>query len=188
MQKRYLIVGLGNPGKSYEKTRHNIGFQIVKAFAKKHSITFRASLSQVKGSLGMGVFGEKKIFLLLPLTYMNQSGQSVRQCLDYYKIDDLIVITDDIALVLGRIRMRLKGSSGGHNGLKDVEAKLKTQEYKRLRVGVGDRNSGDLADYVLGRFTEEEQKQLPEIITRCVCVLETWLLEGEEVAMLRANR
>lgn len=187
--ERFLIIGLGNPGRTYDDTRHNIGFQIVKALAAKYGITFRPSLVRAKGSLGEGKIQEKKTLLLLPLTYMNESGQSVRKCTSYYKVptSNLIVVTDDVALAFGQMRLRAKGGSGGHNGLKSIEAHLGTQEYNRLRIGVGDRERGDLADYVLGRFTQVEQKNLPEIIDRAMEALEVWLKDGIEAAMQKAN-
>lgn len=190
MEERYLIVGLGNPGKSYDDTRHNIGFRIVKALAEKHQIAFRPSLIRMKGSVGEGVIREKKAHLLLPLTFMNESGAAVRKGVDYYEVahDRLIVVADDVDLPFGMLRLREKGSSGGHKGLKSVEAHLGTQEYARLKVGVGGRENGDLADFVLGKFTKEEQCALPEIIDRAVRALELWIAEGAEPAMQEANK
>lgn len=185
-----LIVGLGNPGKLYDDTRHNIGFKIVKTLGLKHNIALRPSLIRAKGSVGEGEIGGKKAQLLLPLTYMNESGTAVRKGIDYYKIpiDRLIVVTDDVDLPFGSIRMRVKGSCGGHNGLKSIEAHLGTQEFTRLKVGVGGRDAGALADYVLGRFTKEEQEALPEIVDKAVNALELWIAEGAEKAMQEANK
>lgn len=190
MEERYLIVGLGNPGKTYDDTRHNIGFKIVKALAEKHQITFRPSLIRMKGSVGEGTIKEKKAHLLLPLTFMNESGASVRKGVDYFEIplDHLIVVADDVDLPFGSLRLRGKGSSGGHKGLKSVEAHLGTQEYTRLKVGVGGREKGDLADHVLEKFTKEEQSALPEIIDRAVMALELWIAEGAPPAMHEANK
>lgn len=189
-KERFLIVGLGNPGKTYEDTRHNIGFRVVKALASKYGITFRPALVRAKGSLGEGKIHEKKTQLLLPLTYMNESGMAVKKCVNYYKIavENLIIVTDDVALPFGELRIRTKGSCGGHKGLRSVEAYLGTQEYTRLRIGVGDSNEGELADYVLDRFTLEEQKSLPEIVDRAAHALELWLREGAESAMQQANK
>ena len=190
MEEHFLIVGLGNPGKTYDDTRHNIGFRIVGALGSKYGITFKPSLVRAKGSMGDGMIGENKARLLLPLTYMNESGNSVQRCSRFYKIpvDRLIVVTDDAALPLGQIRMRAKGSPGGHNGLKSVQAYLGTEEYPRLRVGVGDPQRGELADYVLGRFTQEEQRILPEIVDRSIEAIELWMSSGMDTAMQEANR
>lgn len=179
MEERYLIVGLGNPGETYDDTRHNIGFKIVKALAEKHKITFRSSLFRMKGSMGEGIIQEKKVQLLLPMTFMNESGAAVRKGVNYYQLplDHLIVVTDDVDLPFGTLRLKEKGSSGGHKGLKSVEAHLGTQDYARLKAGVGGREKGDLADYVLGKFTKEEQSALPEIVDRAVTALELWITE-----------
>lgn len=189
MTKKRLIVGLGNPGAAYEFTRHNIGFRIVRKMAEQKGFLWRQS-AHVKGALAQGGVGEDKIFFLMPATYMNQSGEAVRLCLDYFEVplEEMIVVSDDIALPLGKIRMRTQGSSGGHNGLKSVEAHVRTQYYTRLRVGVGDREHGDLSDYVLGRFSEEEAKRLPEIETKAVAVLDVWIEQGISAAMQRANQ
>lgn len=190
MEDRFLIIGLGNPGKTYERTRHNIGFRVVKALAAQYGILFRPSLVRAKGSVGEGKIKEAKALLLLPLTYMNESGLSVRKCMDYYKIqkDHLIVVTDDVALPFGQLRIREKGRSGGHNGLKSIQAHLGTDEYVRMRFGVGDRLHGELSDYVLGTFNSEEEQELPQIVERATHFIEMWLLEGVEAAMQEANR
>ena len=191
MQSRYLIVGLGNPGQSYENTRHNIGFRILKTFAAKYGISFRPSIMRAKGNLAQGEILGKKVFLLLPLTYMNESGLSVRKCIDYYKIDraasHLIVVSDDIALPFGCLRFRQKGSSGGHRGLESIQAHLQTSQYARLRIGVGDRERGELADYVLGEFSREEERELPNVVDNSIGILETWLEEGIESAMSKVT-
>jgi len=190
MEERYLIVGLGNPGKTYDDTRHNIGFKVVKALAEKHKISFRSSLFRMKGSVGEGIVSEKKAQLLLPLTFMNESGRAVRKAVDYYQLPlgHLIVVVDDVDLPFGTLRLREKGSSGGHKGLKSIEAHLGTQDYTRLKVGVGGREKGDLADYVLGKFTKEEQSALSEIIDRAVMALELWIAEGAEPASQKVNK
>lgn len=176
--KGFLITGLGNPGKKYENTRHNFGFMVVKAFAEKQRWTFKAD-SNLQGEIALGTVSESKVILLLPKTYMNLSGQSVRKVLDYYKIDltHFLVVADDIALDFGTLRFREKGSSGGHNGLKDIESHLGTQEYQRLRLGIGDREHGYLEDYVLSPFSAEEQKDLPKVIEEGVDFLDKWLMK-----------
>lgn len=188
-EERYLIVGLGNPGKIYDDTRHNIGFKIVKALAEKYSIPIRPALIRLKGSSGEGRIGEKKVHLLMPLTFMNESGLSVRKGIDYYKIphDHLMVVADDVDLPFGALRIRAKGSSGGHKGLKSIEAHLGTDNYARLKVGVGGRGEGELAGHVLGKFTEKEQNDLPEIIDRAITALELWIADGAEPAMQKVN-
>jgi PTH1 family peptidyl-tRNA hydrolase len=188
-EERYLIVGLGNPGKTYDDTRHNIGFRIVKTLAAKYGISFRPSLIRAKGSIGEGKIRDKNARLLLPLTYMNESGSAVKKSVDYYKIpiDHLIVVADDVDLPLGKTRLKTKGSCGGHNGLRSIESYLGTQEYARLKVGVGGRNESELVDHVLGKFTGEEQDALPEIIDRAVKAIELWLAEGVETAMQEFN-
>jgi PTH1 family peptidyl-tRNA hydrolase len=189
MTTKRLIVGLGNPGAAYIGTRHNIGFCVVQAFAKERGFHFR-QVTNIKGELAQGNVGESKVFLLTPVTYMNNSGEAVRACLDYFDIsvEDMMVVVDDIALPFGKIRLRPQGTAGGHNGLKSVEAYVRTQYYSRLRVGIADREHGDLADYVLGRFTAEESSKLPEIVKQAVSVLETWVTNGIGPAMQSANQ
>jgi len=189
-EEHFLIVGLGNPGAKYDDTRHNIGFRIVKAMAAKYSISTRPALIRAKGSLGKGTIRDKMTHLLMPLTYMNESGASVRKCMDYYKIplSHMLVVTDDVALEFGRLRMREAGSCGGHNGLKSIERYLGTTEYNRLRFGVGDKEQGDLADYVLGNFSREEQIELPGCVDLAIQAVETFLEMGMEPAMNKINK
>lgn len=185
----YLIVGLGNPGRSYEKTRHNVGFQVVEALAEKNSWGFR-EVKAFHGLLAEGAAGEKKILLLKPQTYMNSSGESVKVCAAYYKvpITRILVVSDDIYLSFGRLRIKTSGGSGGHNGLKSIESHLGTQLYMRLRIGVGNKESGDQADYVLSPFQEEEKQKLPGIVDRSVRALELWLNQGAVASMEYANK
>lgn len=185
----YLVVGLGNPGKSYEDTRHNAGYKAVKRLAEKAGLVFKPDLEIAKGQVARGVIGGKRVLLLLPLTYMNESGLSVRLCADYFKIphDHLIVVVDDVALPFGKLRLRTTGSSGGHNGLKSIEAHLESQNYTRLRIGVGEDLESELADYVLAKFTEEEKGALNEIMDKAVTIIEIWLALGPDVAMKSAN-
>jgi PTH1 family peptidyl-tRNA hydrolase len=180
--EHYLIVGLGNPGEVYEGTRHNIGFRVVKALAEKRGAHFRPALAQVKGMLAQTKVEEKNIFLLMPLTYMNESGLAVRKCLDYFSIalDHCLIIVDDIALPLGSFRLRRKGSSGGHNGLKSVEAHLGSDEYARLRIGIGRVPEQPLADYVLSRFNAQEEKELPEVIQRALELVDAWMQKSQK--------
>ena len=186
--EKYLIVGLGNPGAAYTETRHNVGFNIVQSLAKKHGLAFRHATHLI-GDVAQGNMREKKVLLLLPTTFMNSSGDAVRRCMDYFKVslDRLIVVCDDIALPIGTIRMRAKGGCGGHNGLKSIEAHLNTEHYARLRVGVSAPGSGDLADYVLGRFSQEETKVIEDVNVKAIEVLDVWIAAGIASAMQTAN-
>ena len=185
---KFLIVGLGNPGEAYDKTRHNVGFKIVQTFAKKHGLEFKHA-SHLIGDTAQGEVCGKKGFLLLPATFMNSSGDAVRRCIDYYKlsISSLMIVCDDVALPIGTLRIRSKGSSGGHNGLKSIEAHLHTEHYARFRIGVGSPEQEHLADYVLGKFSDEESKQVEEAVTKTIEVLELWILSGIAMAMQAAN-
>ena len=183
-EARYLIVGLGNPGAAYEKTRHNVGFNIVKSFAAKQGMVFKHASHLI------GDFAQRdKTFLLLPTTYMNSSGDAVRRCVDYFKVplDHLMVVCDDVALPIGTMRMRTKGSSGGHNGLKSIEAHLNTEHYARLRVGVSGPQHEELVDYVLGKFSQEENKLIQDVAIKAIQALELWITVGIAAAMQASN-
>lgn len=184
----FLIVGLGNPGDAYRNTRHNIGFEVVKALAEQRGMNFRHA-SHLIGELAQGEIDGKKLFLLLPATFMNSSGDAVRRCIDYYKVsvDQLLVVSDDVDLPLGTVRIRAKGSAGGHNGLKSVEAHLRTDHYMRFRIGVGSPTGRDLADYVLGRFSSEEMPVAVQMVKKAVDILLLYLEKGGPAAMQMAN-
>lgn len=162
----FVIVGLGNPGKKYDNTRHNAGFISIDALAEKYGISM--SEKKHKALCGTGVIEGNKVLLVKPQTFMNLSGECVRAVMDFYKIDpeeDMLVIYDDISLAPGNIRIRKKGSAGGHNGIKSIIAHAGTQNFMRIKVGVGEKPSGwDLADYVLGHFSEEDNTKLKEIM------------------------
>jgi len=162
----FVIVGLGNPGKKYENTRHNAGFLALDALADKYGISI--SEKKHKALCGTGVIEGNKVLLVKPQTYMNLSGESVRAVMDFYKIDpeeEMLVIFDDISLAPGNLRIRKKGSAGGHNGIKSIIAHTGTQNFMRIKVGVGEKPSGwDLADYVLGHFSEDDNAKLKEIM------------------------
>lgn len=162
----FVIVGLGNPGKKYENTRHNIGFMSIDALANKYGISI--SEKKHKALCGTGVIEGIKVLLVKPETYMNLSGESVGEIINFYKLDpeeDMFVIYDDISLAPGNIRIRKKGSAGGHNGIKSLIAHLGTQNFMRIKVGVGEKpKDWDLADYVLGRFSEEDKELLKDAI------------------------
>ena len=162
----FVIVGLGNPGKKYENTRHNAGFICLDALAAKYGISI--SEKKHKALCGTGVIEGQKALLVKPQTFMNLSGESVRAVMDFYKIDpeeDMLVVYDDISLAPGNIRIRKKGSAGGHNGIKSIIAHAGTQNFMRIKVGVGEKPSGwDLADYVLGHFSEEDTSKIKEVM------------------------
>ena len=185
----YIIVGLGNPTREYVGTRHNIGFEAVDAAAAEYGI--REMEKKHKAMIGKGVIGREKVVLAKPSTYMNLSGESVRELVDYYKVDSkqgLIVIYDDVALPPGAIRIRGAGSAGGHNGMKSIIARLGHQEFIRIRMGVGEKPAGwDLADYVLGHFNKNEQKIMDESIGKAVEAMSVVLEQGVEAAMNRYN-
>lgn len=171
-----LFVGLGNPGKQYEKTRHNAGFEVIDALATKWSISFNHT--KHKGIYGTGEVKGEKVILLKPMTYMNLSGESIAAIMNFFKIDveDLIVMYDDLDLPPGKIRLRQKGSAGGHNGIKSTIAHLGTQNFNRIRIGIG-RPSVPMAipDYVLGRFTAEEWESISQAIEKSADACNFWL-------------
>ena len=185
----YIIVGLGNPESKYNGTRHNIGFSCITALADAYNISM--DMKKHKALCGKGVIEGQKVILAEPLTYMNLSGESVRELVDYYKIDpenELIIIYDDINLAPGKLRIRPKGSAGGHNGIKNIIAHLGSQEFNRIRVGVGEKPKGwDLADYVLGRFPKEEEPVIREAMEHVVKASETIITEDIATAMNRFN-
>ncbi len=184
-----IIIGLGNPTREYEATRHNIGFDAVTRLCDDYNI--RMDTRQHKALCGKGYIGGEKVLLVQPQTYMNLSGESVRSAADFYKVEaeDLIVLCDDINLEVGQLRVRPKGSAGGHNGLKNIILHLGTQEFTRIRIGVGEKPEGwDLADYVLGRFTKEENEILRETLGRVSKACEKIIVEGVDSAMNEFNR
>ncbi|MCR5468768.1 MAG: aminoacyl-tRNA hydrolase [Lachnospiraceae bacterium] len=155
----YIIAGLGNPGKKYENTRHNAGFDVLDVLAEKYGINI--SEKKHKAIIGKGIIDGCKVILVKPQTFMNLSGESIREIVDYYDVDpeeELVVISDDITLAPGNLRIRAKGSAGGHNGLKNIIAQLGTDAFKRVRVGVGEKEEGsDLVNHVLGHMSKEER-------------------------------
>ena len=185
----HIITGLGNPGSEYSGTRHNIGFDVVEALAKKHKIRIRHL--RHRSLIGRGHIHGHKIFLVKPLTYMNRSGESVRRAISYYRRDekkDLIVIADDINLAPGRLRIRRQGSDGGHKGLKSIIEQLGHQDFIRMRIGVGAAAPGhDLVGHVLGHFAADEAKAIRESIDRAVCAIECIIENGVDIAMSKYN-
>ncbi|MGC8669159.1 MAG: aminoacyl-tRNA hydrolase [Chthonomonadales bacterium] len=182
-----LIVGLGNPGPEYEGTRHNIGFEVVERLAERHRISVRRR--ELKSLLGEGRIEGQNVLLARPMTYMNLSGQAVEAILRRYGLtpQDLIVIVDDAALPPGKLRLRLKGSSGGHNGLASIEEHLGTHCYARIRIGVGPPPTPDLASHVLSRFSPAERPVMNAAVELASDAVELALREGFEKAMSRYN-
>ncbi len=184
-----LIVGLGNPGMQYAATRHNIGFEVIDSIAETYNIS--VTKNKYKALIGEGNIAGEKVILMKPQTYMNLSGEAVKACMDFHKIsnEDLIVIYDDISLAVGQLRIRKSGSAGGHNGIKNIIAQLGTQEFPRIKFGVGEKPAGwDLANYVLGRFLEEEMKVIGPRIGDAVKATEAIIGSGIEKAMNNYNK
>ena len=185
----YLIAGLGNPTREYEKTRHNVGFETIDILADKAGTT--VTEKKHKALYGKGYIGGQKVILAKPQTYMNLSGESIREIADFYKIEpeNIIILCDDINLSEGQLRIRLKGSAGGHNGLKNIISHLGTQEFPRIRIGVGEKPRGmDLADYVLGRFPKEQQAVMEEAYRDAAYAACMMIEEGADAAMNHYNR
>ena len=186
----YLIVGLGNPGRQYEATRHNMGFDVVDRLVEEYRIPQGGV--KFNAMYGKGIIGGQQALLMNPLSYMNLSGGPVRDMANYFKIDpetEMIVIYDDIDLDPGQLRIRKQGSAGGHNGIKDLIQKLGTQKFIRIRVGVGAKpKDWDLADYVLGHIPGEERKLVDEAQERACKAVETILSEGVDAAMNEFNK
>ena len=184
----FLIVGLGNPGTEYAATRHNIGFDMVTYLSDKYGIALRSK--EGKAIVGKGVIEGQKVMLVQPQTYMNLSGESVRALMDYYKLttDEIVIIYDDISMPVGQVRIRPKGSAGGHNGIKSIIAHLGTQEFPRVRIGVGEKPARmDLADYVLGRFPKEEAETMTTAFKDGAAAVVDMMTEGVEAAMNHFN-
>lgn len=186
----YIIVGLGNPSPEYAHTRHNVGFEVVGILADRFGID--TDYIKHKAVCGRGMIDGNKVLLAMPQTYMNLSGESVRELVDYYKIDvssELIVIYDDINLDPGRIRIRKAGSAGGHNGMKNIIQHLSTEDFMRVRVGVGDKPKGyDLADYVLGHFKQDEKDLMESAFIDAASAVVSILNDGIDAAMNTYNR
>ena len=185
-----LIAGLGNPGREYRDTRHNVGFMVVDEIARRHKLTFAMAPSQIPDTMIAKKFGVEGLLVAKPLTFMNNSGDPVSALARYYDISigDLLVVVDEVALPFGRLRARARGSAGGHNGLKSVIARLGTMEFARLRLGVGRGDARrDLADHVLSKFEADEQSALGEFITRAADAAEMFAVEGIERVMNAYN-
>ena len=186
----FVIVGLGNPTLQYEGTRHNVGFDVIDRLADKYNITVETRKS--RALIGKGIIEGKKVILAKPQTYMNLSGESVRSLTDYYKIDEgqeLLVIYDDVSLGVGQLRIRKKGSAGGHNGIKNIISHLDTDVFVRIKIGVGEKPKRmDLADYVLSRFSKDEREEMEAGYEKAVRAA-AMILNGEtDAAMNEYNR
>lgn len=185
----WVILGLGNPGEEYVKTRHNVGFQCLNELARRHNLDFDAKIA--KSRVASGTIAGQRVALAKPFTYMNAIGQAAVGLCQWYKVapeQNLLVIYDDLDLPFGVLRLRERGSAGTHNGMKSMVAQLGTQVFPRIRVGIGQGPPGrDAASYVLGRFTRDEQAALPEIHVRAADAIETVLREGFQAAMNRYN-
>ena len=190
MNYMYIIVGLGNPTKEYNNTRHNIGFDVIDKLADMYSISVLEK--KHKALVGKGIINGQKVILAKPQTYMNLSGESVRELVDYYKVDEeteLVIIYDDISLDVGQLRIRKKGSAGGHNGIKSIIQHLGTDVFPRIKMGVGEKPKGyDLADYVLGHFKKEERIIMDESIISASKAIELMVIDEIGEAMNQYNK
>ena len=186
LNEPFLISGLGTPGKKYVDTRHNVGFEMLDVLAMANGI--KVSKIKFKALVGEGKIGGKNVVLAKPQTYMNLSGESIREIAAYYKIPPhkIIIIYDDISINTGRIRIRHKGSAGGHNGMKNIIYQLKTDEFPRLRIGVGEPDE-DVVSYVLGRFSKTDIETLTEIAKEIPDIIEMMIVSGIETAMNKYN-
>ncbi len=185
----YIIAGLGNPTKEYEKTRHNAGFDAIDVLAEKHGI--QITERKHKAFCGTGFIGGERVLLAKPQTFMNASGESLREAADFYKIrpEQVIVIYDDISLRVGQLRIRTKGSAGGHNGIKSIIAHLGSQDFPRIKIGVGAKpDRMDLADYVLSRFSQTDRQMMEDAFQNAADAVEFMLADGADAAMNRYNR
>lgn len=187
MAELKLVVGLGNPGPEYAETRHNLGFKVIEALDETLGIDVKKQ--KFGARVGEGQYNGRKVMLMKPWQYMNRSGQAVATAAGFYKLDldDVMVITDDMALETGRIRLRSKGSAGGHNGLNDIIQKLGSNEFARCRVGVGRCASAEAVDYVLGRPMADERVLLNDAIARARDAVLCWMDSGIEKAMNEFN-
>ncbi len=183
-----IIIGLGNPEREYKGTRHNIGFEAINKLAYDHNIDFNRA--KFRAHFGEGAISCQKVVLVKPQTFMNLSGECVRDILGFYKIPiaDILVIYDDTSLDLGQIRIRQQGSAGGHNGVKNIIYQLETMEFNRIKVGIGEKpKNWDLADYVLSRFSKDETDLMVQGVTKATDAVETILKEGMTQAMNKFN-
>ncbi len=182
-----LIVGLGNPGAEYAKTRHNAGFMALERLAKRHGVT--GVKTRFHGGVLDGHVAGHRCMLIQPMTFMNRSGLTVGEAVGFYKLEleDLLIVVDDVALPVGSIRLRATGGAGGHNGLSDIEQKLGTPDYPRLRIGIDPPGRAIQSDYVLGRFSPDQLDKLDPALDRACDAIEAWLNDGIDKAMTLFN-
>lgn len=188
MEDLFIVIGLGNPGTRYENTRHNVGFDTIDKLSKKHNIA--VSKVKHKAVIGDGIIEGCRVILAKPQTFMNLSGESVREIIEWYKvpIKNIIIIYDDIDLPIGKLRVRPKGSSGTHNGMRSVIYQIQSDEFPRIRIGIDKPPQGwDLANFVLSKFSSEERKNVEEAIDNAVSAVETIIKLGVDSAMNRFN-
>lgn len=185
-----LVAGLGNPGPRYAESRHNVGFMVLDELARRWDVRRWRSEPPFQGELAEAHPGGQPVLLLRPLTFMNASGQSVASAWRYYRLglEELLVVLDDLDLPLGTIRVRARGSSGGHRGLADIIRHLGSQDFARLRIGIGRVHPSQAVDYVLGRFAPGERAVLDEVLGLAADAVECWVSQGVEAAMNRYNR
>ena len=183
-----MIIGLGNPGKEYENTRHNIGFMVIDNYLKNKNITNMKN--KFNGDYIIDTINDEKVLFLKPLSYMNLSGTVVRKFMDFYKINakDILVISDDLDLSCGSYRLRAKGSSGGHNGLKNIEQNINTNIYKRLKIGISNNKDIDTKDYVLGKIDKESMKIINDVINKTSKIIDDYLNMSFTELMSKYNR
>jgi len=182
-----LIVGLGNPGKEYDNTRHNIGFMIIDNYANKNNL--KIDKNKFNGLYTQFNYKNEKVILLKPQKYMNLSGEVIRDYVNFFKINinDILIINDDLDMNVGKIKLKYKGSSGGHNGLKNIELNLGTNEYKRFKVGISNDKNIDTKNYVLGKFTSEEKEVLNKIIDNSLNIINDYLDLDFDLVMNKYN-
>ena len=184
----YIIAGLGNPGKKYENTRHNLGFITIDRLAEKLKV--KVNKMKFKSLIGETIIGGEKVILLKPQTFMNNSGEAIREAVNFYKLstENLLVIYDDVDIPTGKIRIRHSGSGGTHNGMKSIIYLLEDDQFPRIRIGIGSESKGDLVDYVLGGFKKEEVAPLEEACDRAVSAAICYVENGIDIAMNRYNK
>ncbi|NLV75612.1 MAG: aminoacyl-tRNA hydrolase [Tissierellia bacterium] len=184
----FAVVGLGNPGRNYSGTRHNVGFDTVELLANRNNINLNKI--KFKSIYGEGIIGGKRVILLKPQTYMNNSGMAVLDVYNYYKmpLENILVIVDDVDIEFGTIRIRKKGSDGGHNGLKSIIYQLGSQDFPRIKIGIGKRKEGqDLADFVLSKFSKDEKPRIEEAVLNAAMAVETIITYGIDEGMNQFN-
>ena len=182
-----LVVGLGNPGKEYDKTRHNVGFDIIDAYLKEKNID--GEKSKFNGIYVEANINSEKVIFLKPQKYINLSGEVIRKYVDFYKInyEDILVIHDDLDQPLGKIKLKRNSSSGGHNGIKNIELHLGTKDYKRLKIGISNNKNIDTRDYVLSKISKEDRKVIDESINKCINIIDDFFVIDFESLMSKYN-